>query len=93
MIIVRPPPPPQKKENPTKTESLIRNNHICRNIGEAAIHDACSSFNTTQFQSQRAVFQELVRNTMAQRYGVVGADVTDLQVRFEGPSQPLPCFC
>ena len=59
--------------------------YVGRSIAEAAIHDACSSFNTSQFQSQRAVFQELVRNTMAQRYGEVWADITDLQVRLMRP--------
>lgn len=54
---------------------------ILRNIGESAVHDACSAFNTTQFQSQRAAFQDLVRRTLGRRFNGVWADVEDLQVR------------
>ncbi|XP_068673436.1 uncharacterized protein [Montipora foliosa] len=50
-------------------------------VGESAIHDACSAFNTTQFQSQRASFQDLVRTILGRRFNSLWADVTDLQVQ------------
>lgn len=49
--------------------------------GEAALHEACSYFNTSQFQSQRAEFQEFVRTKIIERYDLLYADITDLQVR------------
>lgn len=51
-----------------------------RTIGESAIHDACSAFNTSQLQSERASFQELVRKTLGRRFDSLWADVTDVQV-------------
>uniref|UniRef100_A0A8W8KLI5 Band 7 domain-containing protein n=1 Tax=Magallana gigas TaxID=29159 RepID=A0A8W8KLI5_MAGGI len=48
--------------------------------GEAALHEACSYFNTSQFQSQRAEFQEFVRKKLIERYNILYADITDLQV-------------
>jgi len=54
---------------------------ILKSIGESAIHDACSGFNTTQLQSQRASFQDLVRNTLGRRFATLWADVEDLQVQ------------
>ena len=53
---------------------------ILRSIAESAIHDSCSAFNTTQLQSERASFQDLVRKTIGRRFDNVGADVEDLQV-------------
>lgn len=50
-------------------------------VGESAIHDACSAFNTTQLQSQRASFQDLVRTILGRRFNSLWADVTDLQVQ------------
>lgn len=44
------------------------------------MYDACSRFNTSQFQSQRATFQENVLTTMNKRFQEVSADLTDLQV-------------
>nr|XP_022321612.1 uncharacterized protein LOC111123514 [Crassostrea virginica]XP_022321614.1 uncharacterized protein LOC111123514 [Crassostrea virginica] len=56
--------------------------------GEAALHESCSYFNTSQFQSQRAQFQEFVRTKITQRYDKLFADITDLQVsNIERPSQ------
>ena len=49
--------------------------------GEAALHESCSYFNTSQFQSQRAEFQEFVRTKIIERYDVLYADITDLQVK------------
>ena len=51
-----------------------------RVVGESAIHDSCSAFNTSQLQSQRASFQDLVRKTLGRRFGTLWGDVTDLQV-------------
>jgi hypothetical protein len=49
--------------------------------GEAALHESCSYFNTSQFQSQRAEFQEFVRTKIIERYDNLYADITDLQVK------------
>ena len=48
--------------------------------GESAIHDACSQYNTSQFQAERGIFQEDVRKRVVQKYDKVSCDVTDLQV-------------
>ena len=48
--------------------------------GESAIHDACSQYNTSQFQAERGIFQEDVRKRVVQKYDGVSCDVTDLQV-------------
>ncbi|CAH3108477.1 unnamed protein product [Pocillopora meandrina] len=53
---------------------------LLKSIAESAIHDSCSAFNTTQLQSERASFQDLVRKTIGRRFDNVGADVEDLQV-------------
>lgn len=58
----------------------MHNIPIIRSIAESAIHDSCSAFNTTQLQSERASFQDLVRKTIGRRFDNVGADVEDLQV-------------
>jgi len=54
---------------------------ILKSVGESAIYDACSKFNTSQLQSQRASFQDLVRSTLGRRFNTLWADVTDLQVQ------------
>lgn len=54
---------------------------VLKVVGESAIHDACSAFNTSQLQSQRASFQDLVRKTLGRRFGTLWGDVTDLQVQ------------
>ncbi|XP_048583089.1 uncharacterized protein LOC116603383 [Nematostella vectensis] len=51
-----------------------------RPIAKSSIYDVCSRFNTSQFQSQRASFQENVLTTMSKRFETVHADLTDLQV-------------
>jgi len=53
---------------------------ILRRMAESGVHDACSKFNTTQFQSQRAIFQESVRSHIAQQFNNVSTDITDLQI-------------
>jgi len=50
------------------------------NIGQSAIHDACSKFNTTQFQSERGAFQEDLRGRLVNKFDSVQTDITDLQV-------------
>ena len=55
--------------------------HSCRRfLGRASIYDACSQFNTSEFQTRRSFFQELVYTTMVNRFTTVNADITDLQV-------------
>jgi len=54
---------------------------LLKSISESAIHDACSSFNTTQLQAERASFQDLVRKTIGRRFDNAWADVEDLQVQ------------
>lgn len=44
------------------------------------MHDACSLFNTSQFQIQRSQFQDLVYTLMSKRLDTVSAEITDLQV-------------
>ena len=49
-------------------------------IGMSALHESCSYFNTSQFQAERANFQEKVREQIVERYQELHADITDLQV-------------
>ena len=49
-------------------------------LGESAIHDACSKFNTSQFQAERGAFQEEVRKRLVDKYSKISTAVTDLQV-------------
>ncbi len=51
--------------------------------GESAIHEACSKFNTSQFQAERGAFQENLRATLVNKYDFLGTDITDLQVTVE----------
>ena len=51
-----------------------------RFLARASIHDACSQFNTSEFQTRRSFFQELIYTTMVNRFTDVNADITDLQV-------------
>ncbi|XP_050388436.1 uncharacterized protein LOC126807712 [Patella vulgata] len=53
---------------------------VLSDIGEAALHEACSHFNTTQFQTERGAFQEFLRKTLHDRYSILHCSVTDLQV-------------
>ncbi len=48
--------------------------------GRAAIMDACSLFNATQFQSERGIFQSSVRDMVVARYDSLYCDIIDLQV-------------
>ncbi len=44
------------------------------------MHDACSHYNTSQFQAERGIFQEDVRKRVVDKYDKVSCEVTDLQV-------------
>ncbi|XP_021354142.1 uncharacterized protein LOC110450764 isoform X2 [Mizuhopecten yessoensis] len=53
---------------------------VLKYAGQSALHESCSQFNTSQFQSERGSFQELVREKLKTRYGELNAGITDLQV-------------
>ncbi|KAL8559132.1 hypothetical protein ACOMHN_046180 [Nucella lapillus] len=53
---------------------------VLRNSGSAVIHEACSQFNTSQFQAERGNFQTTLANILKKRFSSMHADVTDLQV-------------
>ncbi|KAK3082892.1 hypothetical protein FSP39_008218 [Pinctada imbricata] len=53
---------------------------VLKYAGEAALHESCSHFNTSQFQAERSTFQDDVRNRVTTRYESFKADITDLQV-------------
>ncbi|KAK6166453.1 hypothetical protein SNE40_023140 [Patella caerulea] len=64
---------------------------ILEDEGEAALHNACSRFNTTQFQSERGSFQEVVRQQLQKRYTdhlstIAGVQVDNIEWpdKFEG---------
>lgn len=54
---------------------------VLSNLGRKAIFDACVQFNTTQFQSQRGAFQEVLTQSVVKSFSTLWTDVTDLQVR------------
>ena len=49
-------------------------------LGESALHEACSYFDTAQFQSERGKFQEKVREKVIEKYENLHCNITDLQV-------------
>ncbi|XP_060065622.1 uncharacterized protein LOC132545958 [Ylistrum balloti] len=53
---------------------------VLKYAGQSALHEACSQFNTSQFQAERGAFQETVREKLQVRYDELNADLTDLQV-------------
>ncbi|XP_053385379.1 uncharacterized protein LOC123539069 [Mercenaria mercenaria] len=53
---------------------------VLQYTGESALHEACSYFNTSQFQAERGAFQEKVRDKIVEKYEVLYCDITDLQV-------------
>ncbi|XP_070570516.1 uncharacterized protein [Ptychodera flava] len=53
---------------------------VLKYAGEAAIHEACSKYNTTEFQTIRAMFQQTVREHVVTRFDELRANVADLQV-------------
>ncbi|CAG2252236.1 unnamed protein product [Mytilus edulis] len=54
--------------------------NVLRNAGRSALHESCSYFNTSQFQAERAIFQEKVQEQIELRYEELHAIITDLQV-------------
>ena len=48
--------------------------------GTAAIHEACSLYNTSQFQAERGKFQESVGQKLVTRYNELKCDVSEIQV-------------
>ena len=48
--------------------------------GQSVVHEACSKFNTSQFQAERGNFQTTLSNILKDRFTSLHADVTDLQV-------------
>ncbi|XP_050418870.1 uncharacterized protein LOC126832201 isoform X1 [Patella vulgata] len=53
---------------------------ILEDEGEAALQNACSNFNTSQFQSERGAFQGVVRARLQERYTQLFCTVTGVQV-------------
>jgi len=77
----------QFRIDPTNLKSVIMqfrdfDNYktVLRAFGFSSIHDACSHFLTTEFQSKRGEFQEALRNIIVDKYAMVHASITDLQV-------------
>ncbi|XP_076458704.1 uncharacterized protein LOC143292375 [Babylonia areolata] len=61
---------------------------VLRQSGAAVIHEACSKFNTSQFQAERGNFQTTLSTILRERFTAMHADVTDLQVNnIRRPSQ------
>lgn len=48
--------------------------------GQAVVHEACSHYNTSQFQSERGNFQSTLSRILRERFDKLSADITDLQV-------------
>lgn len=77
----------QYRARPTELNTVINQfkDHdgyvtILENAGETAIHEACSLFNTTQFQSERGKFQESVGQKLINKYDGLYCDVSEIQV-------------
>lgn len=47
---------------------------------EAAVHETCSLYNTTEFQAIREEFQQMVRQNVRERLALINCTVSDLQV-------------
>ncbi|XP_076457348.1 uncharacterized protein LOC143291390 [Babylonia areolata] len=61
---------------------------VLRHSGASVIHEACSRFNTSQFQAERGNFQTLLSTILKERFTGLHTDVTDLQVNnIERPSE------
>ncbi|RNA11318.1 SPFH domain band 7 family [Brachionus plicatilis] len=48
--------------------------------GKSAVHDSCANFSTTEFQTDRGRFQELLRETMRNYCEYLRCELNDLQV-------------
>lgn len=85
----------QYKAQPTKMYEIVMDfkdfesyQSVLQTTGESALHEACSFFNTSQFQTERGAFQERVRQQITEKYRVLNCDITDLQVsNIARPSQ------
>ncbi|XP_022079259.1 uncharacterized protein LOC110973086 [Acanthaster planci] len=53
---------------------------VLKSTGESAIHEACSDYNTTEFQALRQNFQNSVREALSARYQYLSTNIDDLQV-------------
>ncbi|PVD39249.1 hypothetical protein C0Q70_01877 [Pomacea canaliculata] len=61
---------------------------VLTNSGQAVVHEACSHYNTSQFQSERGNFQSTLSRILRERFDKLSADITDLQVNnIERPSE------
>ena len=49
-------------------------------MASSAIHDACSEFNVTRFQTERAKFKTTIFNKITANFAVVYGIVSDVQV-------------
>lgn len=77
----------QYKVKPAKLREVILNfrdydgyKDVLKYAGQSGLHEACSQFNTSQFQAERGAFQETVQDMLRSRYEDLQADITDLQV-------------
>jgi len=53
---------------------------VLNSVGRSSLHQACSQFNTTQFQASRGQFQDTLETILKARYNELRCDVEDLQV-------------
>jgi len=53
---------------------------VLKAVGVSSLHEACSYFNTTEFQANRGEFQDRLANILKTRYSTLKCDVEDLQV-------------
>lgn len=61
---------------------------VLRHSGRAVLHEACSYFNTLQFQAERGNFQTRLQDVLKERFLKLHAHITDLQVNnIERPPQ------
>ena len=56
--------------------------------GKSAVHDSCANFSTTEFQTDRGKFQELLREVMRKYCEYLFCELNDLQVN--NVQRPLP---
>ncbi|GFR63356.1 sPFH domain band 7 family protein [Elysia marginata] len=53
---------------------------VLASVGRASLHEACSYFDTVDFQANRGDFQDRLEKILTDRYKEVNCDVEDLQV-------------
>ncbi|CAD5115415.1 unnamed protein product [Dimorphilus gyrociliatus] len=54
---------------------------MLESVAQSAVHEACSNFNTSQFQTERGSFQTAVKDILLKRLGEVFTDIADLQMQ------------